>query len=67
MTTNFKAEDFEYLLDDYDKAMLKCLKENLGNYLPSTETEEDINYWINRVRNNMILEEIQKVFIMQNW
>ena len=58
-----KASEFEEQLDECDKAIIKCLRENLDRYI----SPADIDYWVNRVRDKLILEEIEKTFIVQNW
>jgi hypothetical protein len=63
------AADYEDELDPIDKLILKCLREHLADYYPEDEVnkKEDAEWWINRIRDRMVLEEINKVFIMNNW
>lgn len=66
MKVNFRAEDLEDQLMDYEKLIVQCLRENLGRYMPN-ESKEDVTYWVNRVRDKLVLDTIEAIFVAQNW
>lgn len=65
---HLRAEDFEECLWDLDLCALKCLRENLIRYLPKVDADQDnVDYVVNRIRDMLVLEEINKMFIVNQW
>jgi hypothetical protein len=65
---HLRAEDFEECLWDLDLCALQCLRENLIRYLPKADADQDnVNYVVKRIRDMLVLEEINKMFIINQW
>lgn len=58
-------EELENELSPEFKAILKCLRENLKNYM---EPNDDPDFWINEVIcKSFIMEEVQKDILAVLW
>lgn len=60
-----KLSELEEELDDYSKAILKCLRENLHKYL---DENDDAEFWTEEfVKKFLIMEEFEKCLLAKLW